>query len=99
MSLLNFDELKEIIEINSWTKNKKGVDKNGEIFTLWMEEIGYKLTRYGREEIGDHLHFTAPAKEERGFCSWDTLIRFSRLILLRHSRKTKRGSTGPAYAI
>ncbi|HEO99130.1 MAG TPA: M20 family peptidase [Epsilonproteobacteria bacterium] len=59
----NFDELKQIIEINSWTRNKEGVDKNGEIFSAWMEEIGYTLTRYRREEIGDHLHFTAPAKK------------------------------------
>ena len=63
MSLRKLNELKEIIEINSWTKNKEGVDKNGKIFTAWMEEIGYNLTRYRREEIGDHLHFTAPEKE------------------------------------
>jgi glutamate carboxypeptidase len=60
---MNFDELKEIIEINSWTKNKEGVDRNGEIFAYWMEALGYTLTRYPREEIGDHLHLTASRKE------------------------------------
>ena len=55
----NFNELKSIIEINSWTKNKEGVDRNGEIFTYWMEALDYKLTRYPREEIGDHLHLTS----------------------------------------
>jgi len=60
---MDFNELKKIIEINSWTKNKEGVDENGEIFGYWLEELGYMLTRYPREEIGDHLHLTAPEKE------------------------------------
>ncbi|MDD3592258.1 MAG: M20 family metallopeptidase [Sulfurovum sp.] len=72
MSQPTFDELKQIIEINSWTRNKEGVDKNGEIFASWMESIGYTLSRYSREEIGDHLHFTAPAKKGK------------RLLLLGH---------------
>jgi len=63
MGSQSFDELKQIIEINSWTKNKEGVDRNGEIFAYWLEEIGYTLTRYPREKIGDHLHLTAPEKE------------------------------------
>jgi len=59
----NFDELKSIIEINSWTKNKTGVDKNGEIFTAWMQDLGYQVEVHHREEIGNHLHFTSPHKE------------------------------------
>jgi len=58
-----YQALKEIIEINSWTKNKEGVDRNGEIFAYWMEELGFTLTRYPREKIGDHLHLTSPQKE------------------------------------
>ena len=63
MTNIDFTELKKIIEINSWTKNKEGVDRNGEIFAYWMEELGYTLTRYPREEIGDHLHLTSSQKE------------------------------------
>ena len=63
MASINFAELKKIIEINSWTKNKEGVDRNGEIFAYWMEELGYTLTRYPREEIGDHLHLTSAYKD------------------------------------
>ncbi len=63
MSNINFGELKQIIEINSWTKNKDGVDKNGEIFAYWLEALGYTLTRYPREEIGDHLHLISSHKE------------------------------------
>ncbi len=67
-----YQELKRIIEINSWTKNKAGVDKNGDIFATWLETLGYTLTRHTREEIGDHLYFTAPRKEGK------------RLLLLGH---------------
>ena len=63
MSHMDFSELRSIIEINSWTKNKDGVDRNGEIFAYWLEELGYTLTRYPREEIGDHLHLVSPSKE------------------------------------
>ena len=60
---IDFSELQSIIEINSWTKNKEGVDRNGEIFAYWLEALGYTLIRYPREEIGDHLHLTSPSKE------------------------------------
>lgn len=63
MSKQNFDELQKIIEINSWTKNKEGVDENGEIFAYWVQELGYTLTRYPREEIGDHLHLISSHRE------------------------------------
>ena len=53
----DFSELKSIIELNSYTKNKSGVDKNGKIFAKWMENLGFKTKSYKREEIGDHLHF------------------------------------------
>jgi len=59
----NFNELKSIIEINSWTKNKTGVDKNGEIFTAWMRALGYQVEVHTREKIGNHLHFTSAHKE------------------------------------
>jgi len=58
-----FDELQSIIEINSWTKNKKGVDRNGAIFTKWMQQLGYQVEVHEREEIGNHLHFTSQQKE------------------------------------
>ncbi len=63
MHTQNFDELKKIIEINSWTKNKNGVDENGEIFAFWLESLKYTLTRYPREEIGDHFHLVSEKKD------------------------------------
>ncbi len=60
---MNFSELKSIIEINSWTKNKTGVDKNAAIFSQWLCELGMELTRYSREEIGNHIHLKSTHRE------------------------------------
>ncbi len=68
----DFTQLASIININSYTKNKNGVDKNGEIFAKWMEELGFKTLVYEREEIGNHLLFTS--KKEEG----------KKLLLLGH---------------
>ena len=57
--MLKFDELKKIININSYTKNKLGVDQNGAIFRTWMEQLGYNTEVFSRENIGDHLLFTS----------------------------------------
>ncbi len=63
MSKKNFSQLKEIIEINSWTKNKEGVDKNGTIFSNWLQALGFESNIYKRETIGDHLYCTSMHKE------------------------------------
>lgn len=52
-----FDELKTIICINSYTKNKIGVDMVGEVFINSLLPLGYQLNIYDRETIGNHLHF------------------------------------------
>ena len=59
---INFSELKSIIEINSWTGNKEGVDKNADIFSKWMKDIDFKLTTYKREKIGNHIHLKSEHK-------------------------------------
>ena len=56
----DFSELASLININSYTKNKAGVDQNGAIFRQWMEAIGYKTTEFQRSNIGNHLLFTSP---------------------------------------
>jgi len=60
---MDFKELKQIIEINSFTQNKEGVDKNGEIFTKWLKELGFSVDIYKREHIGNHLHFKSNKKD------------------------------------
>ena len=55
----NFGELASIININSYTKNKEGVDTNAKIFEKWMRELGFTSTIYARDEIGNHVLFSS----------------------------------------
>ncbi len=56
-------DLKTIININSYTQNKHGVDLVGKHMAKWLKEIGFSETKYKRELIGDHLLFHTPKKE------------------------------------
>jgi len=58
MEYLN--DLQTICTINSYTKNKKGVDTVGEVMKQWLEAIGFKLTNYKREQIGNHQLYSTP---------------------------------------
>jgi len=51
------DDLKTVIDINSYTKNKTGVDKVGQIFDRWFKALGFKTHLQQREEIGNHRHY------------------------------------------
>jgi glutamate carboxypeptidase len=50
-------DLKKVVEINSYTKNKEGVNLVGEIFDEWFEALGYETRIYQRENIGNHRHY------------------------------------------
>jgi len=52
-------DLEKIIKINSYTKNKDGVDKVTQQMTIWMEELNYQTISYHREEIGDHTLYVS----------------------------------------
>jgi len=58
-----FEKLKKVVEINSYTQNKAGVDRVGKVFQEWFEELGFETKRYRRELLGDHLLFCSPKKE------------------------------------
>ena len=58
------NDLEEIIEINSYTKNPVGVNKVGKVFDEWLESLGFTTTLYKREEIGHHRYYTS--KELKG---------------------------------
>ncbi len=53
------DDLKRIININSYTNNKAGVDKVGLVFDEWLSALGYKVEVHQRELIGEHRHYTS----------------------------------------
>lgn len=63
MNYLN--DLKTLININSHTVNKQGVDKVGHIMQKWYEELGFITQIYQREFIGDHFLFKSPRKKNK----------------------------------
>jgi len=71
--LSNLLALKELININSYTKNKEGVDKYGELFGSWLTQLGLAEKIYERELIGNHRLYTTPSTEKS-----------KRLLLLGH---------------
>jgi len=67
------DDLETIVKINSYTKNKPGVDQVGEIFDIWLKELGFEVTIYERELIGNHRYYTSKYEQNS-----------KRLLLLGH---------------
>lgn len=57
------DDLKTIININSYTKNKSGVDKVSNKMTIWLEELGFTKKTYERELLGDHTLYESEKKD------------------------------------
>lgn len=60
---MDFSELAQIININSYTRNKAGVDENGVIFSQWMEQLGFNKQVFQREHIGNHLIYRSDLRE------------------------------------
>jgi len=58
-----FDDLKTIVEINSYTKNKQGVDNVTTQMQLWLEELGFNTKLFKKENIGNHALFTTKRKD------------------------------------
>ncbi len=56
-------DLEKICRVNSFTKNKSGVDKVSEHMRFWLEEIGFKADIYRRENIGDHYLFKSKRRD------------------------------------
>ncbi len=57
------EDLEKICKINSFTQNKKGVDRVGNQMREWLEEIGFKTEVHERALIGNHLLFLSPKTE------------------------------------
>jgi glutamate carboxypeptidase len=50
-------DLEQICKINSYTKNKRGVDSVAYVMQKWMESLGFETVTFEREEIGNHQLF------------------------------------------
>jgi len=55
-----FKRLKKLVEINSYTGNKGGVDEVGKLCESWLSPLGFRANRFSRQHIGDHLLLTTP---------------------------------------
>lgn len=58
-TIFDFSELATLVNINSYTKNKAGVDNVGRLYQKIFEQLGFTTTRYLRKPIGDHLLFSS----------------------------------------
>ena len=56
-------DLEEIVRINSYTKNKDGVDAVSFKMSKWYSELGFEDVVYEREDIGNH-HLYVSSKRE-----------------------------------
>lgn len=54
------EDLEKIVNINSYTQNKHGVDEVGNIMSSWLCQLGYEQILFKRELIGDHILFKSP---------------------------------------
>ncbi len=57
------EDLEKICRINSFTQNKKGVDRVGKQMREWLENIGFITEVHERALIGNHLLFLSPKTE------------------------------------
>ena len=71
--MIYLEDLKSVVKINSYTKNKQGVDSVGKLFDKWLLDLGFNLHVYERENIGNHRYYTS---------SYDKTSK--RLLLLGH---------------
>jgi len=58
-----FSDLQQIININSYTKNKDGVDEVSKLMTAWLNDLGFKQSCFEREKIGNHNLYTSSKTE------------------------------------
>lgn len=56
-------DLEKIININSHTKNKNGVDKVSLQISSWLKELDFEETIYKKDKIGNHLHYKSKRKD------------------------------------
>ncbi len=53
------EDLEQLCKINSFTKNKKGVDQVASIMEKWLKDIDFELKTFKREHIGNHQLFSS----------------------------------------
>ncbi len=57
--------LKEMVKINSYTYNKRGVDEVGKLIGNFMEKLGFSKQVYSNNELGDNLLFSRVSSDSK----------------------------------
>ena len=55
-------DLEQLVNINSYTQNKHGVDQVGKQMGIWLKKLEFFQETHKRELIGDHLLFKSKTK-------------------------------------
>jgi len=55
----HIDDLRTLCSINSYTQNRDGVNRVGELLDKWFCQLGFSVDLYRRLEIGTHRHYTS----------------------------------------
>lgn len=63
MAKYDFSELASLIEINSHTRNKQGVDEVAKRYSEHMSALGYRVEVHQRETIGNHVHYISDRRD------------------------------------
>jgi glutamate carboxypeptidase len=56
--------LEELVNIDSGSNYKAGVDKVGQVLLPYFEELGFRVEKVKQEQVGDHLMVTHPNREK-----------------------------------
>ncbi|MGR5266141.1 M20 family metallopeptidase [Vibrio astriarenae] len=59
--MLSFQDLRTMVEVNSWTHNKEGVDSHGKLIQTLLKPLGFSVEVHERENVGNHLLFKTPS--------------------------------------
>ncbi|NOQ31707.1 MAG: M20/M25/M40 family metallo-hydrolase [Helicobacteraceae bacterium] len=55
-----FEDLKHLVEVNSYTKNSAGVNEVNSLMTSWLVSLGFSENSHERGHIGNHTLYTSP---------------------------------------
>jgi glutamate carboxypeptidase len=62
-----FTILEEMVLVQSGTRNKKGVDRVGQVVEKYLADLPLSCKRVEQKQFGDHLVFTTPAAGRRKY--------------------------------
>ncbi len=70
------DLLTSLVNVNSYTANRDGVNRVGDLVAGFLTQLGFVETRFGRDTIGDHRLLSRPGRGKQVLfsCHLDTVF-------------------------